>query len=217
MLYEPLAGLGATHLIQLVCTMFYDVKPVRRTERRIYPELFAIHVGDWWGGHGNFDFWPPRREVQVPRDHQAVLGAINDRGITRLAIPERPVRDIAHRRKEKDCALDGLVTAVVYSPSGRVERPDFAIRSIDARSERDVHKVIRPIEIAPANAARIGQSAVPVKEGDPDFSARQRELNVHVTDAMRDAAIQRRNALRDARGALETYRFVDPAEALKRL
>lgn len=216
-LYEPLAGLGATHLIQLVCTMFYDVKPVRRTDRKIYPELFAIHVGDWWGGHGNFDFWPPRREVQVSRDHQAVLGAINDRGITRLAIPERPVRDIAHRRKEEDCALDGLVTAVMYSPGGRVEQPDFAIRSVDARSERDVQKVIRPIEIAAANAARIGQSAVPVKEGDPDFSARQRELNVNVTDALREAATRRRSDLRDARGALETYRFVDPAEALKRL
>ncbi|KPX09274.1 hypothetical protein [Pseudomonas syringae] len=46
-IYEPLAALGATHLIQSACMCFYDSKPIRRTERKVYPEMFAIHVGGW--------------------------------------------------------------------------------------------------------------------------------------------------------------------------
>ncbi len=119
-LYEPLAAIGAIHLIQLACMGFYDAKPTPRSDCKIYPEIFTIHVGEWWGGFGNFDFRPARREVRVPNDHREILGALNDRGITRLAIPERPERDLEHRRKEEDCALGRLVTAVRYSAQGRV-------------------------------------------------------------------------------------------------
>ncbi|MCX2684703.1 hypothetical protein OO306_03955 [Pseudomonas sp. DCB_AW] len=45
-IYEPLAALGASHLIQMACMCFYDIKPTRRTERKVFPEMFAIHV---WG------------------------------------------------------------------------------------------------------------------------------------------------------------------------
>jgi hypothetical protein len=217
LVYEPLAALGATHLIQMACMCFYDAKPIRRTERKIYPEIFAIHVGDWWGGHGNFDFWPPRREVRVSDDHRDVLAAINDRGITRLALPERPRRELVHRRKEEDCALDGLVTAVMYSPTGRIESPDFTIRSNNRRSERDVQKTIRHTQVSEQSAAKLGQSAVPVKEGDPDFSPRQIELNVNVTDVMRAQAEARRAQLEVDGLIVESYRFVRPDDALKRL
>ncbi|SAL64718.1 hypothetical protein AWB70_06015 [Caballeronia cordobensis] len=213
--YEPLALLGATHLIQMACMCFYDAKPVRRTERRIYPEIFAIHVGDWWGGHGNFDFWPPRREVCVLEDHRDVLGAINDRGITRLAIPERPRRDITHRRKEEDCALDRLVTSVMYSPTGRIANHDFTIRSNNRRSERDVQRVIRPTQLSDQSVAQMSKSAVPVKEGDPDFSPRQAELNVNVTDDIRQQAEERRAQLKVDGLITESYRFVRPGDVLK--
>lgn len=117
---------------------FYDRKPSRRTERKNYPEIFAVHVGEWRGMHGHMDFWPARRVVCVPDDHQEILAALNDRGIFRLAIPERVTRNLPHRRKEEDCALDGLKTAVVYNTGGRVTAPDFTIRSNSPRSERDV-------------------------------------------------------------------------------
>ncbi|REE07496.1 hypothetical protein B0G71_8009 [Paraburkholderia sp. BL27I4N3] len=215
LIYEPLAGIGATHLIQMACMCFYDVKPIRRTERKIYPEIFAIQVGDWWGGHGNFDFWPPRREVRVANDHRDVLGAINDRGITRLAMPERPQRDIAHRRKEEDCALDRLVTAIMYSSTGRVSNPDFTIRSNNRRSERDVQRVINPAQMSEQSIVQLGKLAVPVKEGDPDFMPRQNELNANVSDRTRTEAETRRTALKENGLITESYRLVSPEVALK--
>jgi hypothetical protein len=217
LVYEPLAALGAIHLIQMACMCFYDAKPIRRTERKVYPELFAIHVGDWWGGHGNLDFWPPRREVRVSNDHRDVLAAINDRGITRLAMPERPAREITHRRKEEDCALDGLVTAIMYSPTGRIDNADFTIRSNNRRSERDVQKVIRHTQMSEQGVAQLGKSAVPIKEGDADFSPRQLELNVNVTEEMRTLAEARRAQLKVDGLMVESYRFVRPDDALKRL
>jgi hypothetical protein len=214
-IYEPLAALGATHLIQLACMCFYDIKPTRRTERKVYPEMFAIHVGKWNGGHGNYDFWPPRRETLVSEDHREILGCINDLGITRLAIPERPQRDLVHRRKEEDCALDRLVTAVMYSPTGRVANPDFLIKSNSRRTERDVQRVIRPVQMSEQSIAQIGKSAVPVKEGDPDFSPRQAELNAHVTSELRDSVERRRAEIKENALVVESYRFVRPDVALK--
>lgn len=216
-LYEPLAALGAVHLIQLACMRFYDSKPSRRTDRKIYPEIFAIHVGQWQGMHGNMDFWPARREVLVPDDHQEILAAINDRGITRLAIPERAPRGLPHRRKEEDCALDWLTTAVVYSPSGRVAEPDFTIRSNSARSEIDVQRIFRPPQITPERQARIGQASIPVKEGDPDFTPRIRELSVNVTEQALADGERLREALRVNGLITESYRYIEPAQALKRL
>ncbi|RWE06186.1 MAG: hypothetical protein EOS23_31720 [Mesorhizobium sp.] len=64
-----------------------------------------------------FDFWPRRREKILTDDPHTVLDAINDFGITRLAVPDGI--EIEHRPKEEDAALDRIVTAVAYLPSGR--------------------------------------------------------------------------------------------------
>lgn len=216
-LYEPLAALGAIHLIQWACMCFYDSKPSRRTDRKIYPEIFAIHVGQWQGMHGHLDFWPARREILVPDDHQEILAALNDRGITRLAVPERAPRSLPHRRKEEDCALDWLATAVVYSPRGRVASPEFTIRSNSPRTEIDVQRIFRPPQLSPERSARIGQASRPVKEGDPDFVPRILELSAHVTDQAVIDGERQREALRVNGLITESFRYIPPAQALKAL
>lgn len=214
-LYEPLAALGAIHLIQLACMCFYDIRPSRRTERKIYPDIFAIHVGAWQGMHGHLDFWPARREICVPDDHQDILAAINDRGITRLAIPERAPRNLPHRRKEEDCALDGLATAVVYSPGGRVASPDFTIRSNTPRSESDVQKIFRPPQISPQRSAHMAGAGLRVKEVDADFVPRILALSCNVSPAAVEAGERLREGLRVDGLITESYRFMPPAQALK--
>lgn len=214
-LYEPLAALGAIHLIQLACMCFYDCKPERRTARKIYPEIFAIHVGQWHGMHGNLDFWPARREVCVRDDHQEILAALNDRGITRLALPERAPRNLPHRRKEEDCALDGLQTVVVYSPRGRVADSTFTIRSNSPRSENDVKKIFHPPQISPQRTALIGKSSSLVKEGDADFAPRIIELSVNIRPEHIAEGERLRESLRVDGLITESYRFMEPAQALK--
>lgn len=214
-IYEPLAAIGAAHLIQVACMCFYDVKPTRRTDRRIYPEIFAIHVGGWHGGNGNLDFWPGRREVLVSDDHREILDAINNLGLTRLAIPERVPRDIVHRRKEEDCALDRLVTAIMYSPTGQVCEPDFVIKSNSRRSERDIQKTINPTLLSEESIAQLEKANSLVKETDFEFAPKQEELNCNITEAIREQAKQHRKQLIVEGKMTETYKSVSPAISLK--
>jgi len=123
---DALGGIGATHLLQIAMTAFYDIKPSRRTALTVYPEIYAFHIGKGYGAHAPYDFWPARREVITSRDHREILDAINDRGITRLAVPDRPKRDVGHRPKEVDAPLDRAASAFVSRPSGRGPKPEHA-------------------------------------------------------------------------------------------
>lgn len=215
---EPLGGLGACHLIQLASAMFYDAKPSRRAERKVYPEIYALHYGRGFGAHAPFDFWPARREAILGEDPRVLLDAINDRGITRLAIPDRPRREIEHRPKEEDAALDRIVSAFVYSATGRVNAADFSIRGTDARTEYNPKQVL---ELARTRSRRPAMPRAPtasIKETDTSYHdwIEARRADIGADDIER--AQRRREALRDERGlATESYRFLDVAEALQRL
>ena len=54
----------------------------------VYPEIYLFHIGGPHGDFSYFDFWPPRKEVQVAASQPvSLLEAINAHGITRLAMP----------------------------------------------------------------------------------------------------------------------------------
>ena len=75
-------------LIQLAVLAFYESVPARRGTPPRYPEIYLFHAGGRFGDFNAFDFWPPRKEVFLPADPAMVLEALNDRAITRLAVPE---------------------------------------------------------------------------------------------------------------------------------
>ena len=150
---EPMGGVGATHLLQCAMMSYYDAKPERRTSRAVYPEIYAFHIGKSHGAHAPYDFWPARREVILrTEDHREVLDAINDRGITRLAVPDRPLRDVVHRPKEVEAALDRIASAFVYSASGRLNGGDIEISGTDKRTEFNPSQALRPV----GEAANLG-------------------------------------------------------------
>lgn len=215
LVYEPLGGIGATHLIQMACALFYDCKPTRRSERKIYPEIYVVHVGKWWGTHVAYDFWPSRREHLVTGDHRDVLDAINDRGITRLAIPERPMRDLVHRNKEEDAALDRLATTLMYSPTGRISNPDMTISGNDKRTEVNPQRVLRPVHLTEAMTARAAKSSVPIKESEAEYRDWLRKHDCDISAEERADAESHRVKLRENGMVKESYRFVEAPEALK--
>ncbi|WP_192385040.1 hypothetical protein [Mesorhizobium silamurunense] len=201
--------------MQIAITCFYDVKPTRRAEHKIYPEIYALHSGKGHGAHAAFDFWPQRREKILTGDPRTVLDAINDCGITRLAVPEGGPREIEHRPKEEDAALDRIVTAVAYSPSGRVGRPDFSIFGLDRRTEYNPSRVLRS-GIVPQPASN--QGAVPIKEADPSFRNWLLARESDISEEERLAAERRRDSIRNEQGLVaESYRFISVIDALKRL
>ncbi len=214
---ETFGGIGATHLLQAAMTAYYDVKPSRRTSLTVYPEIYAFHIGRGYGAHAHYDFWPARREVILKTtDHREVLDAINDRGITRLAIPDRPMRDVEHRPKEEDAAFDRIASAFVYDASGRTQGADIAISGLDKRTEYNPSQTLRPLSELRVN--RISSvTGRPVKEADDAFLHWLIEREPDVTDEDRAEGKARRAALKTGDLATETYRRVSVAEALKRL
>jgi hypothetical protein len=213
---ESLGGVGATHLLQIAITAFYDVKPSRRRELKIYPEIYAFHIGKGHGAHAPYDFWPARREVILSTDHREILDAINDRGITRLAVPDRQPRDIQHRPKEEDAALDRIVSAFAYHPSGRVSNPDIVISGNDKRTEYNPGRVLRPVYPDPKPVAVATPKRL-VKETDPSYGEWLRERANDVTEEERAMAERRRESLKRNGVATESYRRIAVSEALKRL
>jgi hypothetical protein len=214
---EALGGLGATHLLQVAMTLFYDVKPSRKNELTVYPEIYAFHVGKPRGAHAPYDFWPARREVILETDdHRVVLDAINDRGITRLAVPERPRREVIHRPKEEDCAFDRIASAFLYHPSGRVADPDLMIAGTDRRTEYNPDQTLKPYSEA-RMASFKPSSTRPVKELDTSYVDWLRLRSHDMTEDERLVAEKRRIDLRAGGLARESYRRVSVADALQHL
>lgn len=214
---EPLGGVGASHLIQIASVAYYDARPERR--KLVYPEIYAFHVGRGHGAHSAFDFWPARREVIVTGDHRNLLDAINDRAITRLALPARTLRQVEHRRKEKEAAADRLVEAFLYAPDGQMPDGDLVIAGNDTRTEYSPGRVLRPVYVqAPAAAPpqRPGPAGQ-VKERDPAYGEWLEARRGDITQEQRDAAVARRAAVTRDGMVRESYRRIAVADALERL
>lgn len=219
---ESVGGVGATHLLQCAMMAYYDAKPARRTDRAVYPEIYAFHIGKSHGAHAPYDFWPARREVILRTDdHREVLDAINDRGITRLAIPDRPMREVVHRPKEVEAALDRIASAFVYSASGRVDGGDVEIAGTDRRTEFNPSQVLRPVsEIVDIRRTpgAVSSSGIPIKEADDDYARWLVACDAELAPEERQSALKVRQRLRSPEGlTTETYRRVEVSEALKRL
>ncbi|WP_296747179.1 hypothetical protein [Mesorhizobium sp.] len=214
---EAFGGIGATHLLQLGMTAYYDVKPSRRTTLTVYPEIYAFHIGKGHGAHAHYDFWPARREVILAtNDHREILDAINDRGITRLAVPDRPMRNVVHRPKEEDAAFDRIASAFVYDSSGRAAGSDVTIAGKDKRTEYNPTQTLRPLSELRLN--RISSATGrPMKEADDTFLHWIVERDADVTDEDRAFARARRELVKTGGLGSEAYRRVPVAEALKRL
>jgi hypothetical protein len=221
-MHEPFGALGASHLIQLSIVLFYDARPSRRAgrvqpgdERSIYPEIYLFHVGGRHGNHGSFDFWPARKEVFIENDARAVLDAINDRAITRLAVPDTPPIPIEHEWKEPAAARDRIGSAFAYSATGRVVDPDFEIAGLDPITEFNVRTTLSPDETA-LRARADAQVA-----SDPDLIARSHPVRAvpRLSEARHGlrAATERRETLRNDSVATESYRRVTVDEALHML
>jgi hypothetical protein len=211
---EPFGTVGASYLLQLAITAFYDVRPRRRDrERPVYPDVFVFHVGGRFGDHAFFDVYPPRKEVFVENQPAAILEAINDRGITRLAVPDRTRDDVRHGWKEPAQALDRIASAWAYSAAGRTKGADIAITSASPLAEANTKIAVHPSrsyhEQQQARAA-IGDISVP----EDEFLVLPIDREAEVSKADRDAVRDARTELEGPEGRTETYRRLDVAHAL---
>lgn len=226
--HEPYGAIGASYLIQASIVAFYDVRPQRRTGRgpgivepndvAIYPEIYVFHVGGRHGDYSMFDFWPARKEVFVEADPREVLDTINDRAITRLAVPDGPSMTVAHEYKEPAAARDRIESVFVYSATGRVELPSITIYGLRPEVEANPHDILDPEKLRATVSAPAFKR---IKPTDPVLLQREwvHRLVQRAGEARHglELARSRRAALREARVLCETYRRISVDDALNRL
>jgi hypothetical protein len=212
---RPLGGVGASHLIQLSMVLYYSTPPRRRT-MDIYPEIYAFHAGRDCGSFLNFDFWPPRREVMVADRPEHMLAAVNDRGITRLAIPEGFEVTTRARPKELVSLGDLLRTAYEYSPTGRVAGADVTVTGLDRRTEINAAKTLAALDPRPQVVRPVRQRR-PFKESDPEFAEYEARRAKALTRADVDQARAYRELIRVGDGSAESYRTLSVAEVVRRM
>ncbi|MYR07977.1 hypothetical protein GTV32_17475 [Gordonia sp. SID5947] len=215
---EPFGAVGASHLMQLAMVAYYEARQSRRDELAQYPEVYVFHVNGRFGDFSAYDMWPARKEVFVSGGPQQVLDALNDRAITRVAVPDRPPVAAALHVKDVNSAVDRMTDAFLYSPVGDVVDGDISICGRDGRSEANVtltldrETVLRTVggERETGRRAAAGGRATPSpKENDAEWLARRRARLDEVDASVRLALTLRRRSAQRRGAVCETYRRVD--------
>lgn len=214
-LNSPLSALGASMLIQLVTTAYYDVRPSRR-EAPHYAEIYLFHSGGRYGDFSSFDV-VPHREVFLPADPDALIEAINDRAITHLAIPDETPRHLTFAWKEPEAARDRIRHCFAYAAQGRTSDADIAITSRDRDLHQDVELALDPIALA-ENIERY------IDEGDTNVRLYSRTLAQRVRSRIMEVSADERVTARAHYAAIsnagimrQTFRKISVDTALSLL
>jgi hypothetical protein len=166
----PCGAVGASTLIAATITAFYDFHRARGERFFAYPDYYLFHVGRPLGDHARLDVWPRRKEVVVGEEPQAILEAIDDRGITRLVVEDGAPAEADLEDEAVASARGRIRTCLAYSPAGRVEEADVEIAGNDV-TEGYVEAILDPetrIERLRAELAEAGPAARSAPSGGAD-------------------------------------------------
>jgi hypothetical protein len=119
---------GAATLILATVTAFYDRLRDVATDFFAYADYFAFHIGRPRGSLRKLDVYPEHKEVVVAPNPEAILRAVNDRGVTRLLVADRAPGRAGLARETLASAERRIQTAVAYSPTGRTDDADVLIQ-----------------------------------------------------------------------------------------
>lgn len=235
---SPLGAVGASLMIQLAVALSYEAQPQRREDQ--YPPVFLFHVGGRFGDFSPMDVWPPRREVFVPADPYALLGALNDRGITRLLLPEageepddstvsaEPWRSRDWIRRSPSGWTDGssfsehLASAYLYSPCGRTAQGETVLSSSDPECEAMVEDVLEPHRCHQEFSQRDDDALLEIGAGPSSVNDLRQWLEIfgarldEVDTPTRVQMLTHRRAGRSGEATVQTYRRLSADEALAR-
>jgi hypothetical protein len=167
-IHDDLGAAGAGSLILAAVTAFYDGLRAGGEEFFAYADYFAFHVGTDHGTLRKLDVYPAHKEVVVANDAEAILQAINDRGVTRLLVPDARgaagLREPELQRETRHSAQRRIRTALVYSPTGHTNDGDVLVRG-SARSDSYIDAMLA--HASPPPQARERQPAQTFRRTNP--------------------------------------------------
>jgi hypothetical protein len=146
------AGAGASTVVLAAVTAFYDRLRAEQDEFFAYPDYFSFHVGGLRGSLHMLDVFPEHKEVVVDPEPEQILRAINDRGVTRLLVEAAQGGEPVEAAQGGEPRLESytrasaerrILTALAYSPAGRVPDPDVLVTG-SAKAESYVAAMLGP-------------------------------------------------------------------------
>lgn len=227
--HEPFGALGASLLLQAGVSFFYAADPARIRGLAQYPPIFLFHVGGRHGDHSPLDFWPSRREIFLPDDPYEVLGAIRDRAITRLLVPDVPnggtdyVYAAPSGWTDLHSALEQTVSAYAYSATGSVAEADVVLGTDNVNLEHMVREVLTGEGLAAGFESASDEDLLKsglgpsVPEDFRGWYRRFRERMAELPPAVRQRIFDQRFPEGSPAPVTQTYRALSVLDALGRL
>jgi hypothetical protein len=212
---SPCGAVGASALITATITAFYDFHRAGGDEFFVYPDYYLFHVGGPLGDHARLDVWPRLKEVVVGEEPQAILEAIDDRGITRLVVEDGSPAEADLNDEAVASARGRIRTCLAYSPAGRVEDADVEIAS-NPVTEGYVEAILDPESRIERLRAEAGAHSASAPQADA-LRARIASIESRLAEVERDVRariLRERSALLRDGVPLETYRRISLDEAL---
>lgn len=205
---DDFGAVGASSLITATVTAFYDIQRDLNPEGFFrYADYYLFHTGRVHGAHPMLDVFPDHKEVVVADDPERILRAVNDRGVTHLLVPEGPSHRPEWHPETLNGAMQRIKSALLYSPSGRVDEADVVIKGND-HVDFYVWATLEPAEYCDKFEAN---------GGDPKIVAWERSRLGEVEDEVATEILGRRESLKISGRTVESFRRVSIDQAICRL
>jgi len=120
-------GAGVVTLVMAYMTAFYDRYREDGVEFVTYPEFFTFQQQQPIADYSMFDISPKHKNVLVPDTPIEMAGAITDRGVNVLLVPDENVRESTFEDLQMESARRNVGRCFAYAPGGEVATPDLVI------------------------------------------------------------------------------------------
>lgn len=198
---HPCGAVGASAVIMVAVTSFYDHQRARGEDFFIYPDYYVFHVDTLHGDHSMLDIWPSHKEVVVVDTAEDILRAINDRSVTRLLVPDGEPVAPALEPETLASARARIRSCLVYSPSGRTRNADVRI-------------VANPVTEGYVRAVLDPDALLTTLDPESRYAKAVVARRAEVPAETRARLLASRNDLLEDGAPVETYRRVALDEAL---
>ncbi|HIB89376.1 TPA: hypothetical protein EYN09_23545 [Candidatus Poribacteria bacterium] len=141
---EPTDGIGASNLIMACVTEFYNFYR-HQNDFFTYPDYFSFQASEILIDYSHFDIWPSHKNLQVEREPEKILKALNDRGIDILLVPCREPIDHVFEPATLSSAKRRIQKCFLYNPGNGLPDHDLTIKRQTAPFYDSILTVINSI------------------------------------------------------------------------
>ena len=142
--HQPTDGINASNLIMACVTEFYNFY---RHQHNFftYPDYFSFQTSHISIDYSHFDIWPSYKNLQVERNPEKMLQALNNHGIDILLIPYKEPANHKFSPETLSSAKRRIQKCFLYNPEDRLAKHNFTIKRQTAPFYDSILTVINSI------------------------------------------------------------------------